>query len=142
MIVRIDGDGCPGINELYNTCKTNNVEMIVYTDYAHQSNDKPYEIKLFPIGQDSVDLGIVNDCNINDIVITQDYGLSALLLSKGVHVLHVSGTLITNDNIDSLLMQRFLGKKHRDSGIRTKHKKRTKDIDDLLNEMLIKLIQK
>ena len=47
------------------------------------------------------------------MVITQDYGLAAMILSKEAYGLHQSGMRYTDDNIDRLLMERHLAKKAR-----------------------------
>lgn len=43
-----------------------------------------------------------------DIVITQDYGLASMLLSKGCIVLHHAGYEYTKDNINQLITSRHL----------------------------------
>ena len=83
--------------------------MYVYLDYAHLLKEAPYQVIECEIGRDSVDMRILSDLQKNDILITQDYGLSALALGKGAYVLHVSGLQITSNNIDELLLRRYLG---------------------------------
>lgn len=55
-----------------------------------------------------------------DILITSDYGLASLALGKKAEVIRPDGMIIDDRNIDMLLMDRFLGKKSRKAGIRTK----------------------
>ena len=43
------------------------------------------------VDRDSVDSQIVKRVKENDLVITQDYGLAGLILSKKAKVLHLSG---------------------------------------------------
>lgn len=46
----------------------------------------------------------------NDLLITQDYGLSSLAISKGAIVLHPCGKIININNIDTLLVNRYLNR--------------------------------
>lgn len=128
MNILIDGDGCPNVECLFEISVQYLTKFTVYYDYAHCVNEKPYAITYVDKGFDSVDMKIIQDCQKNDLVVTQDYGLAALLLSKGCFVLHVSGLVITSDNIETLLLQRYMGKKERDKNVRMKHKKRSEDI--------------
>ena len=80
--------------------KKYNVEVIVYMDYAHLVHSDDYTIKQCSVGSDSVDMMIVSDVKENDLVITQDYGLSSLVLTKKAKVLHVNGTMIDENNIE------------------------------------------
>ena len=58
-------------------------------------------------GPDAVDYKIVKLATPEDIVITQDYGLASLLLSKVKIVMHHKGHLYRSSNIDMLLQQRY-----------------------------------
>ncbi len=49
-----------------------------------------------------------------DAVVTQDYGVAAMALGKGAYCIHQSGRWYTNNNIDELLMQRHVTKKHKE----------------------------
>jgi uncharacterized protein YaiI (UPF0178 family) len=56
----------------------------------------------------------------DDIVVTQDYGLAAMVLGKGAQAANQNGLVFTNENIDKLLMERHVGAKVRRGGGRTK----------------------
>lgn len=76
---------------------------------------------------------------------TQDYGVAAMVLGKGVYGIHQSGRWYTNDNIDQMLMERHLAKKARNAKKRNHIKgpaKRTAEDDIRFAEPLEKLIQK
>ncbi len=64
-------------------------------------------------GNDSVDYAILKDVKKGDLVITQDYGEAGMLLTKGAIVVHPSGFIIDSNNIDSLLMTRYINGKMR-----------------------------
>ena len=74
-----------------------------------------------------------------DVVITQDYGLAALVLGKGGKALNQNGLIYSDTNIENLLFTRFIGKKERMAGNRTKGpKKRTAQNDaDFLRALLL-----
>lgn len=127
MVLIIDGDACPNINEIKDIAVKYQVEMLVFIDYAHYLQDDYFKTILCEIGSDSVDLELLKHVKNNDIVITQDYGLAGLVLSKGAKVLHVSGKMIDNSNIDQLLMSRYVSAKQRKSGARIKGPARRTD---------------
>ncbi len=128
MRLLIDGDACPNRNEIKGIAKKHQVEMLVFMDYAHSVEDEDYKIIQCEIGHDSVDMVLLKAARTGDLAITQDYGLAGMLLSKGARVLHVSGKPITSDNIDGLLMHRYLGAKARKATHHTKGpKKRTNE---------------
>lgn len=83
-------------------CDTNHV---LYSDYS--------EVKIIGAGADAVDYALINSCHKGDIVVSQDYGVAAMALSKGAYAIHQSGRWYTNDNIDQMLMERHMAKKAR-----------------------------
>ena len=62
-------------------------------------------------GADAVDLKLVSLCRKGDIVVTQDYGVAAMILGKGAYGIHQSGKWYTDENIDQMLIERYLAKK-------------------------------
>lgn len=143
MRLLVDGDACPNKDEIKKIAKKYHVEMIVFIDYAHVLEDEYYQVVSCEIGSDSVDMEIIRQSVKGDLVITQDYGLAGLLLSKGVKVLHVSGKVINDENIDELLMSRYVSAKQRKGRHHLKGPaKRTNDVkmrfldilDDLIKE--------
>lgn len=121
MRILIDGDACPQKEEILLTAKKYHKEVILFIDYAHEANCESYDEVIYcDIGSDSADMQILNKVQANDLVITQDYGLSALVLSKKAIVLHVSGNIIDENNIDGLLFRRYKGVKLRKARKRLK----------------------
>ena len=96
-------------------------------------------------GADAVDFKLISLCRQGDIVVTQDYGVAAMALSKKAHAIHQSGKWYTNENIDQMLMERHLAKKARRSNSRNHLKgprKRTEDDDNRFAESFEKMICK
>lgn len=78
-------------------------------------------------------------------MVTQDYGVAAMILGKGAYGLHQSGRWYTDDNIDQMLMERHMAKKVRNAKKRNHIKgpaKRTEEDDARFEQSLEKLIQK
>lgn len=143
MKLLIDGDGCPVIDISINIAKRFNKEAIIICDTSHDFGKYKVEKIIVSKGQDSADFLIINKVNKGDIVLTQDYGLAAMVLSKGGYAINQNGLIYNNENIDRLLFTRHVSKKARNAGIRTKGpKKRTKDDNIRFEESLIRLFEK
>ena len=126
MKIFIDGDGCPVVNLTLSLAEKNHIPVTIVCDESHFFQ-KPYaHILQVSKGKDSVDFALVNALEKEDLVITQDYGLAAMALAKGAHVLHQDGFFYTEDNIEGLLMSRHENQKIMARGGRVKGpKKRT-----------------
>ena len=75
-------------------------------------------------------VGAGADCHKGDIVVSQDYGVAAMALGKGVYAIHQSGKWYTNENIDQMLMERHLNKKARRGSNKNHMKGPGKRIDE------------
>lgn len=72
------------------------------------------------------DIKIINMTDEGDVVVTQDWGLAAMVLGKGAKCLSPAGREFHSDKIEFLLEEREVKSKFRRSGGRTKGpKKRT-----------------
>lgn len=116
----IDGDGCPVVRQAVALAKRYGVETVVFCDTAHEIHMDGVETVTVSKGADSADFALVGRVTAADIVVTQDYGLAALCLTKGSKVLNQDGKVYTNENIDGLLYTRYIGKKVRKAGGRLK----------------------
>ena len=141
MRILVDGDGCPVISIITEVAAEEKLELIVYTDLNHQHQLDYGPLKVVDQGFQSVDMILCNQIEAGDIVITSDYGLAALALSRGAEVLGFSGREFTDQNIERLLSKRHLQFKERKrSGRHTSHKKRTEADDRRFKKMLLKLL--
>ena len=128
MRVFIDADACPVVNETVVLCREFKKECIIICDTSHRIEKEGAQTIVVEKGSDSADFKLVNLLGKGDAAITQDYALAAMALSKGARVINQNGMEYTDTNIDSLLMQRFIAKKIRNSGGRLKGpSKRTKE---------------
>ena len=113
MKVLVDADACPVTRIVEQVAKKNNIKCILLCDTNHILTSEYSEVKVISSGPDAVDFALLNLCSKGDIVVTQDYGVAAMILGKGAYGIHQSGKWYTNQNIDQLLMERHLAKKAR-----------------------------
>ena len=143
MKILIDADGCPVVDISIKISKVYSIPIIIMCDTSHIINKNGVETIVLSKGLDSVDFALVNKVNKGDIIVTQDYGLAAMVLSKGGYPINQNGMIYTNENIDQLLFTRHVSKKIRNAGHRTKGpRKRTKDDDIKFEKNLISLIER
>lgn len=120
MTVYVDGDGCPVVGLTVRLCQKANVPCVLLRDTAHEMDRDGVQVLVVDKGADSVDFALVNRVRPGDGVITQDYGLASMCMTKGAWVLHQDGWAYTQDNIGALLLQRHEAKKYRMAGGRLK----------------------
>lgn len=120
MKILIDADGCPVVDVTVRISKERDIECFILCDTAHVLEKDGATTLIFSKGADSVDFALVNRVSPGDIVITQDYGLAAMCLTKNAVVINQDGMEYTADNIDALLFARHTAKKIRNSGGRLK----------------------
>jgi uncharacterized protein YaiI (UPF0178 family) len=143
MKIYVDCDACPVKDITEKIAKENSIELIFVTDVNHIIKSDYAEVITVSQGADSVDICLINKVQKGDIVVSQDYGVAAMALGKGACAIGNSGLIYTNENIDKLLFERFLGKKQRNSPKRKAHFKSIKkrSIEDDLNfEKSLRLI--
>lgn len=121
MKIIVDADGCPVVDLTIKIAKEYKVGVTIVKNYAHEIYDDYATIITVDLAPDSADYYIVNITEENDIVVTQDYGLAAMVLSKLGICINQNGLIISKDNIDELLRRR-----HFHSELRRKHKYYTK----------------
>ena len=145
MQILVDADACPVKQIIVRLAKQRNIPVTMLIDTSHELNDGYSKIITVDKQADSVDYALMGLLTREDIVVTQDYGLAAMVIGKGAKAVNQNGLIFTDDNIDKLLMERHIGQKIRRGGGRTKGPaKRTKEDDakfevafeKLLNEVL------
>jgi uncharacterized protein YaiI (UPF0178 family) len=91
---------------------------------------------------EETDIKLLNLSRPGDIAVTQDWGLAAMLLGKGVRCLSPAGKCYNDSSIDFLLEERNVKLRHRRGGGRTKGpKKRTAGEDNRFETALERLLQ-
>lgn len=144
MKILVDADACPITRIVEQIAKRENISCVLLCDTNHVLSSDYSEVKIIGAGADAVDFALLNLCQRGDIVVTQDYGVAAMILGKGAYGIHQSGRWYTNQNIDQLLMERHLAKKARMG--KGKHhlkgpSKRTEEDDKRFQESFEKLLK-
>lgn len=131
MKILIDADGCPVVKQATQIAKENNIEVVIFCDTSHIISSGYAEVVTVSKGADSVDFALVNKVKSGDIVVTQDYGLAAMVLSRGGRAITQNGMIISDSNLGLLLTTRYESKKARMSGAHLKGpKKRSAQNDE------------
>ncbi|MCI9077073.1 MAG: YaiI/YqxD family protein [Dorea sp.] len=144
MKILVDADACPVVPIVEQIAEKYEIPVILLCDANHVLHSDYSEVKVVGAGADAVDFALVGLCRKDDLVVTQDYGVAAMILGKGAYGIHQSGKWYTNENIDRMLMERHLSKKARRS--KSKHHvkgpaKRTAEDDKRFAESLEHLIR-
>lgn len=138
--ILIDADACPVVNETIRIAENFGFRCILICDTAHEMHRDGAETIIVSKGADAVDFVLVNRVQKDDIVVTQDYGLAAMVLAKQGHPIDQNGRLYTAENIDQLLFARHTAQKVRMAGGRLRGpKKRSKESNVKFEESLKKL---
>ena len=141
MKIIVDADACPVKDIIKQTAIKYNIPVVMVCDTSHILNDDYCQVITVDKFSDSADIYIINITEADDLIVTQDYGVAALALGKGAYVISNNGMEFTDESMDKLLFERFLGKKARRSGKRTKGpRKRTKEDDYNFIEGLLKIL--
>ena len=144
MRVFVDADACPVVGIIEKVAREHNVPVTLLCDTNHVLSSDYSEVIVVGAGADAVDYKLISICHKGDIVVSQDYGVAAMALGKGAYAIHQSGKWYTNENIDQMLMERYLNKKARRAS-RKNHlkgpRKRTSEDNERFRESLEKMIQ-
>ena len=119
MKILVDADACPVIPIIERIAQKYKLLVFLLCDTNHVLHSDYSEVKVISAGTDAVDFALVGLCEKGDLVVTQDYGVAAMILGKGAYGIHQNGKWYTNENIDRLLMERHISKKARRS--KSKH---------------------
>ena len=143
MQIFVDADACPVVGIVETIAEKYNISTTLLCDTNHVLYSDYSEVIVVGAGADAVDYKLISICHKGDIVVSQDYGVAAMALGKGVYAIHQSGKLYTDENIDRMLMERHLNKKAR-RGSAKNHikgpKKRTNEDDERFAQSFEKLV--
>ncbi|HOQ17462.1 MAG TPA: YaiI/YqxD family protein [Defluviitaleaceae bacterium] len=139
----IDGDSCPVLKIIERVSQKYQIKAILFCSYCHLPNEKYHmEYRIVDSLPQAADMAIINFIDKEDIVVTQDYGLAALVLAKGAFAISTNGYIYSNENMDMLLYRRHLSSEIRKMKGRIKGPPKRNETDDFeFEENLIKLIE-
>jgi len=130
MRILVDADACPVKQIIVRMAKQRNIPVTMLIDTSHELNDGYSTIITVDKRADSVDYALMGLLAHEDIVVTQDFGLAAMVIGTGAKAINQNGLIFTDENMDRLLMERHIGQKIRRSAGRTKGPpKRAKEDD-------------
>lgn len=143
MQIFIDADACPVVDIVESIAKKYNIPATLLCDTNHVLYSNYSDLIVVGAGADAVDYKLISICHKGDIVVSQDYGVAAMALGKGVHAIHQSGKWYIDENIGQMLMERHFDKKFR-RGSHKNHikglKKRTGEVDKRFLQSFEKLV--
>ncbi|MCT4597507.1 MAG: YaiI/YqxD family protein [Vallitalea sp.] len=143
MKILVDGDACPVKDIIIRVAKEYSIDVDILIDSSHIYNNDYCNIIIIGKGKDAVDFALINRANKGDVIITGDYGVATMALSKGSYAIHQNGFIYSNNNMDRLLMERHLSSQARRANKRySKIKKRTIEQDMKFEENFRNLIIK
>lgn len=130
MKIIVDADACPraALKICLDLGKRHSVPVWTVASFEHNIDSKHHVV----VGNSpqEVDIKLANLAQRGDVAVTQDWGLAALLLGRGVKCLSPSGRVYSDQNIDFLLEERDIKHRLRRGGGRSRGpKKRTSDDD-------------
>lgn len=137
MKIIVDADACPKsvLQICIKLAKGYAIPVWTVASFNHNVVSEHHIV----VGNSSqeADIRVINLAESGDVAVTQDWGLAAMLLGKGVKCLSPAGREFDPSKIEFLLEEREAKAKFRRSGGRTKGpKKRTTDDDRKFEERL------
>lgn len=128
MKILVDADACPVKEIIVRLARELGIPVMMFIDTSHILDDGYSQVIVVEKAKDSVDIALINRVERNDIVVTQDFGVATMAISKKAYALNQNGLIFNDSNIDRLLFERYLSQKVRRSGGRTVNaRKRTKE---------------
>lgn len=122
-------------------CRDFRIDLVTVASYNHNISSSNH----FRVGAESqeTDINVYNMTKGGDIVVTQDYGLAALVLARGAAALSPGGKVYRQENINFLLEERDIKARFRRTGGRTKGpKKRTAEDDRRFQNALTHMVER
>ena len=130
MKILVDADACP--KSVLRTClrvgRKHDIPVWTVASFHHNIESDHHVV----VGSDpqETDIKAINLTQKGDVVVTQDWGLAAVILGKGGRCLSPTGMEFRQDRIEFLLEEREIKAKIRRSGGRTKGPNRRAASDD------------
>lgn len=130
MKILIDADACPVKDITEELAREYLIELIMISNQNHRINSEYARVIVVDNYAQAADMAIVNLTRRRDIVVTQDYGLASMVLAKGGNVIDPMGRQFNEENIDGLLMQRYINQKARQAGVRINGPRKRNSLDN------------
>lgn len=122
--VYIDADACPVTRDVLAIARGRGLPVVMVANatqnlsrYAERGGVECVQVSG---GRDAADFAIVERLGADDIVVTQDIGLAAMVLGKGARAISPRGRIFSPATIDLELEFRHAEQRHRRAGGRTR----------------------
>ncbi|MGE5558706.1 MAG: DUF188 domain-containing protein [Bacillota bacterium] len=126
----IDADACPSncLRIVLKHAVAHHYEVVAIASFDHQISRDNRSI----VGDEpqAANIAVINQVKPGDIVVTQDWDLAVMVLSKKAGVIVPDGRIFLPEQMDSLLVARDILAKFRKRGGRIKGPARRTDDDD------------
>ena len=130
MKIIVDADACPRTVLLITIKLGQKYKVPVWSVASFNHNIETSHHVIVGNADQETDTKIMNLAEKGDIIVTQDWGLAAMILGKKAFCLSPSGKEYLPEKVDFLLEERALKAKHRRAGGRTKGPKKRQAADD------------
>ncbi len=144
MRLLIDGDACPkSVKKICQTISLDyDIPAFIVSDLDHDFDDDDMDNIRVDTHPESTDYKIVALSRPGDIIITHDYGLASLVYTNVLAVIHPNGFIYNATNMDRLLYERYMNRKHHDprKGKGPRIKKRSSVEDQAFEAVLLDIV--
>lgn len=136
--VLVDADACPRtvLDILRRLREEYGYRLVTVASFNHDIDGADHI--MVGDGPDEADLALLNRTRRGDIVVTQDWGLAALVLSRGAFALSPRDHEYKGERIEFLLDERYKKAKARLAGLRTRGPARRTAEDDVRFERTLR----
>ena len=84
MQIFVDADACPVVDIVETIAEKYNISTTLLCDTNHILYSDYSEVIVVGAGADAVDYKLISICHKGDVVVSQDYGVAAMALGKGL----------------------------------------------------------
>ncbi len=131
MKIWIDADGCPVVKEAVRVAQEFEISVVIVKNSSVELSMDEVEIITVESSRDAADFYIFTHMKKGDLVVTQDGGLSALVLSKNGVPIDQDGKILKKEEADFLLHGRHVKKMER---LKNKHYEKIKKRQKIDNQ--------
>jgi uncharacterized protein YaiI (UPF0178 family) len=120
----IDADACPVTAAAISIARRRGVSVLLVSNgsqnLARYAGRRGVDTLQVAGGPDAADFAIVGRVEPDDVVLTQDIGLAAMVLGRGARAVSPRGKVFRPETIDAEMALRWAEKEHRRAGGRTR----------------------
>lgn len=123
-VLFIDADACPVTRDAISVARAQGLDVVLVgnetQNLARHTQRRGVEAVQVGAGRDAADFAIVERLEPDDVVVTGDIGLAAMVLGRGARAVSPRGRAFSVVTIDAELAVRHAEQRHRRAGGKTK----------------------